>query len=69
MQRERLQVIERRTGIAEQSNLVVTLRSVGSENCEVVIGYPGLPNQTYAMEVGDATLVETPNDGLLEDLK
>lgn len=66
MQRERLRVTERRTGIAEHSTLVITMRNVLPTNCVVVIGYPGLPNLTEAMEAGDAVLIETPADGLLE---
>lgn len=66
MDREQLEISGQRTGIAKQSNLVITVRSLDPANCLVVIGCPGLPNLVKTMVSGDAVLVETPADGLLE---
>ena len=66
MQRERLQVTQKKTGLAERSNLVITLRRIEPLDCKVVVGCPGLPNILQTMQTGDAVLLETPSDGLLE---
>lgn len=66
MQREQLIVLARKTGLAKQSNLVLTLRNIDPIKCTIVVGCPGVPNVIQVMQTGDAVLIETPIDGLLE---
>jgi len=44
----------------------VSVRNALVGQCEVVIGYPGLPNLAQEMNVGDAVLYQTTEDGILE---
>ena len=47
-------------------NLVVSVREKYDDSCDVVIGYPGLPNVIQRMNIGDTILFETPSDGVME---
>ncbi len=48
------------------SNLILSVRQVYSTSCIIVVGHPGLPNISQTLELGDAVLIETINDGILE---
>lgn len=48
------------------SRLIVSVRQTFGSRCEIVVGYPGLPNVVQEMRTGDALLFETPTDGVLE---
>ncbi len=54
------------SGSPDFSSLVVSVRLAYEGRCEVVIGYPGLPNVVQEMETGDAVLYQTTEDGTLE---
>lgn len=54
------------SGSPEFSSLIVSVRNAYVGRCEVVIGYPGLPNVEQKMETGDAALYQTTEDGTIE---
>ena len=66
MKREILTVKNKQSGISEFTSLVVSVREVRSAECDVVIGFPGLPNVSKKMQNGDAVLFETPLEGTVE---
>ena len=67
MNHETIQVATNKSGSVPFSRLVVSVRRVEPySSCEVVIGYPGLPNVKDVLKLGDAVLYETTEDGILE---
>ena len=66
MKREIITVHAKKSGITEFTGLVVSVREIRSAECDVVIGYPGLPNVSKKMSNGDAVLFETPLEGTVE---
>ncbi len=59
-------VNENTSGRPKFSSLVISVRHTQIRQCNVVIGYPGLPNVVKEMKNGDAVLFQTPEDGTLE---
>lgn len=59
-------VYENASGRPDFGSLVISVRGTTSGFCDVVIGYPGLPNVIQRMKNGDAVLYETTEDGILE---
>ena len=47
-------------------NVIVSVRITYGSKSEIVVGYPGLPNVNEELQIGDAILYETPNDGVFE---
>jgi hypothetical protein len=47
-------------------NVIVSIRHTYGSKSEIVVGYPGLPNVNAELQIGDAVLYETPNDGVFE---
>ncbi len=66
MKQETISVLSWASGRPKQVGIVLSLRRSSAEDCDVVIGYPGLPNVTRTMTNGDATLFETTHDGIVE---
>lgn len=66
MKQERIIVGERKSEISETTGLVISVKSIDPSNCNVVVGYPGLPNVGKTMETGDVVLLETLQRGVLE---
>lgn len=66
MKQETISVVSWASGRPKHVGIVLSLRRTSSEDCDVVIGYPGLPNVTRTMTNGDATLFETTHDGMVE---
>lgn len=67
MQQETIAIGQYTSGSASFSRLVVSVPKMSPyESCDVVIGYPGLPNVKQRFSVGDAVLYETTEDGILE---
>jgi hypothetical protein len=56
----------RKSRALELGNLIVSVLACDSDAAVVVIGSPGLPNIKRRVELGDAVLIETPADGMLE---
>ena len=52
--------------LVDFADLIVTVRKLIGRQCEVLVGYPGLPGVVKNMRTGDAVLFETPKDGVLE---
>lgn len=42
------------------TNLLISVRTAFGSECDVVVGYPGLQNETSRLYTGDAILYETP---------
>ncbi|MDO9113431.1 MAG: hypothetical protein Q7U63_06495 [Polaromonas sp.] len=67
MQQEIIEISQYQSGSASFSRLVISLPKMSPYDwCEVVVGYPGMPNVKQKMLVGDAVLYETTEDGILE---
>jgi hypothetical protein len=66
MNSETVKILNNKSVRLKESGLILTVRSAGSRGSTVVIGYPGLPNETWNAETGDALLFETPTAGLYE---
>ncbi len=66
MNQESLTVFLWQSGRAKQFGVVVSLRRSSTEDCDAVIGYPGIPNLVQTMRTGDAVLMETPQQGIVE---
>jgi hypothetical protein len=67
MNQETIKIPSGRSGSATFSKLIMTVRAITSSTvCDVVVGYPGLPNTSKAMSLGDAFLYETTQDGIIE---
>lgn len=66
MKHSTLVVREHTSGRVDFSKLILSVRLTSSSFCDVVIGYPGLPNVVQRMENGDAVLFQTTEDGVLE---
>lgn len=54
------------SGCPDFSNLILTVRQIYSIGCQLVVGYPGIPNVLKDLYLGDVVLFETINDGILE---
>ena len=50
----------------EASGLILTVRHTYGSSSEIVVGYPGLPNETRKLDTGDALLFETLDAGIFE---
>lgn len=67
MQQVSIEVQQYRSGSVPFSRLVISVPQVSAfASCDVVIGFPGLPNVKQRLGVGDAVLFETTEDGILE---
>ncbi len=66
MKQETITVHERNSGRVKLGGIILSLRRASSAFCEVVIGYPGMPNVVQKMNNGDAALYETTQDGIIE---
>lgn len=66
MNQESVSVLIWQSGRAKQFGVVISLRRSSTEDCDAVIGYPGIPNVRQTMRNGDAVLLETPQDGIVE---
>lgn len=66
MNQETLSVLIWQSGRAKQFGVVISLRRSSTEDCDAVIGYPGIPNIVQTMQTGDAVLIETPQSGIVE---
>lgn len=45
---------------SEDGNIIVTVRNLYLGRCELIIGYPGLPNTEHELQTGDAALYQAP---------
>ena len=66
MKQETVTISEESSASVDFSSLILSVRQINYKNCAVVVGYPGLKNVVKNMEIGEAMLYETPNDGILE---
>ncbi|MFA5877742.1 MAG: hypothetical protein WC880_05305 [Candidatus Paceibacterota bacterium] len=57
---------EKNSARTDIANLIVSVRIIYPNHFEIVVGSPGLRNVVADMNIGDAVLFETPNDGILE---
>ena len=65
-ERETIEVRERNSAEAGIGGLVVSAPAANVGRVSLVVGRPGLPNIKADLEVGDAVLFETPDEGLFE---
>ena len=56
----------RSSAIVEQVGVIISVQNAFVDNCEVVIGYPGLPNVKGKLLTGDAILYETTQYVIIE---
>lgn len=66
MQQESLSVLLWQSGHAKNLGIIVSLRRSSTDECEAVIGYPGVPNVKQTLRNGDTVLMETPLSGVIE---
>jgi len=66
MKQETVTIPEGFSSSVDFSSLILSVRETYSNSRIVVVGYPGLKNVVKRMELGEAMLYETPNDGILE---
>ncbi len=66
MKHSYIKIPEKKSGRPEFGNFILSIRQVTYTSCLVIIGYPGLPNLSKKMELGDVVLYETVEDGILE---
>jgi len=66
MKESTITIRENASGRPEFGRMIISVRQTNTSYCEVVIGYPGLPNVVQQMYNGDAVLYETTQDGILE---
>lgn len=66
MQQESLSVLLWQSGRAKILGVIVSLRRSTTDECEAVIGYPGVPNVIQTLRNGDTVLMETPQSGIVE---
>ncbi len=66
MNNETIKVAENNSVRLDTSGLILTVRHAYGNHSEIVVGYPGLPNETRSLETGDALLFETPDAGIFE---
>ncbi len=66
MKQVKVRVVEGRTKKVRTGNLIITIRGAGGDSCNIVIGCPGQPNVEGKMKIGDAILVETIVEGIVE---
>lgn len=66
MKDEIIAINEKSTGRVSFAKVLVSLRQTSGLDCEVLVGYPGLPSVIKRLRTGDAVLFESPNDGVLE---
>jgi hypothetical protein len=67
MQQETISIDTRRSGSATFTRLVISVRQMSPHDwADLVVGYPGQPNVKQRLQVGDAALYETPQDGGIE---
>ena len=59
-------VLKNSSGRVEFANIIISLRNIYASSCEVVIGYPGLPNVEKELRNGDFVLYETVANGTVE---
>ncbi len=60
MNKETIEVLANDSKHMDSSGLVVTVRFASSSESEIVVGFPGLPNEKRRVYTGDALLYETP---------
>jgi hypothetical protein len=66
MRNETVTVKQNDSARLEAFGLILSVRQVYGRRCDVVVGYPALPNTAKDMETGDAMLFETPHEGVFE---
>ena len=66
MKQSTITILENNSAGVDFANLIVSVRQTLGTECEVVVGYPGLPSVVKDLLTGDAVLFETPIDGVLE---
>ena len=66
MKQETISVVQWASGRPKQFGIVLSLRRIEADQCDVVMGYPGIPNVIQTMKNGDAALLETTHDGIVE---
>jgi hypothetical protein len=66
MKQETVSVLPWASGRLKQFGVVISLRRSSTEDCDAILGYPGLPNVAQTMRNGDAVLLETTHDGIIE---
>jgi hypothetical protein len=54
------------SGLPKFGNIIISVKDITNGICNVLIGYPGLPNVNRKMSIGQTVLFETPMDGVLE---
>lgn len=66
MDSEEIKVSANHSARLDSSGLILSVRQIHEYECELVVGYPGLPNATHLVQTGDAILYETPSSGMFE---
>ncbi|MEW8355838.1 MAG: hypothetical protein AB2665_18705 [Candidatus Thiodiazotropha sp.] len=66
MKQQTVKLSEKTSSTIDSSGIIVSARTTYGSHCDIVIGYPGLPNVVKQMHVGDAVLYETPAEGVIE---
>lgn len=66
MKQETLEVVVGASTRADLGQLILSAREGDRNVVSLVVGRPGLPNVAKMLNLGDAILFETPDDGLLE---
>jgi hypothetical protein len=62
---ESIRVNENDSGLSE-SGIILTVRHTFGKESDIVVGFPGLPNENRRVATGDAVLYETPSSGTYE---
>jgi hypothetical protein len=66
MKQFKIDVKERHSGLVPESSLILTVPAIYQRSCDLIVGYPGLPNAQKKITLGSVFLFESPNDGLME---
>lgn len=66
MKQETLTIQYLNSAQSELGNLIMTARSISLSSANIVIGRPGMSNLERELTIGDAVLIETPDEGVLE---
>lgn len=66
MKSSKLTIKQNSSGEIEFAGLIISVRTTYGSSCDVVIGYPGLPNVERELRNGDAMLYETTENGIIE---
>ena len=66
MYQTEISVLQFGSAKVKNTQLIISIPNKTTNQCDVSIGYVGMPNSTHKMKVGDNAFFETPTDGTFE---